>query len=349
MELRDILHELYRVVRPLWAACTCAGNHRVRLALVYSRVHSSPSYPDGEHIHFKLLVSPGCQVEPIASTNWHHNHLILTLQGSSSAAASPPNGIQVQRFCEFVSERKDGLMPRIRLEANSLWDITREISAAHLVEQYRITGMATPLTAFISGSHEFTRKEKLILSVVLAHNVLYFCDTPWLREWDKEQVLFDQPLSATAPYVDAYFPAGFNLAATAQTDANRPVHPCPSILALGILLLEIAVNSTIESKRTRKDLDSNGNVTANTDQFTAQRLLPSIRNDLNHIDDIHIEVIEACLNCNFYDRNIRPNLDNPDFRQKVYENIIRPLELLLFFGFKITPTQLYTMPRSPRS
>ena len=124
-----------------------------------------------------------------------------------------------------------------------------------------------------------------------------------------------------------------------EADALFRIHPNPSVLALGILLLEIELDIPIESERNDGDHDEDGKPTINTDYFAALRLFES-----NKSDDIyrnHRQAVSACLNCNFYDEEtMEPNLDNPEFRQAVYDNIVRPLEQELHTAYELTPDDL---------
>ncbi|KAF2440662.1 hypothetical protein P171DRAFT_489358 [Karstenula rhodostoma CBS 690.94] len=240
---------------------------------------------------------------------------------SSGTGVLPATRKKVREFCDTVFQAQNkSLIPRVLLEANELWDVTNEPSDTLKRHQVTKDSIATPLTALLEGQRKFTMKEKLILSVVLAHTVLHFCDTLWLKAWDNG--LFEPTPNA-------------------QTDAEISTHACPSILALGILLLKIEMHCTIEKRRMAEDLNPKGNVTANTDLFIAKRLLPSLTGNR---PIKHLMVIDACLNCNFYNqRTVVPNLDNETFRRQVYVEIVRPLEALLYQGFEITPMQLYAM------
>jgi hypothetical protein len=64
----------------------------------------------------------------------------------------------------------------------------------------------------------------------------------------------------------------------------------------------------------------------------------------NKSDDIyrnHRQAVYACLNCNFYEEEtMEPSLDKPEFRQAVYDNIVRPLEQELHTAYELTPDDL---------
>lgn len=116
------------------------------------------------------------------------------------------------------------------------------------------------------------------------------------------------------------------------------IHPNPKILALGILLLEIHLATTIQSLRCEEDLGEDGNATINTDHFTAMRLFEETADEFYFNTS---KAISACLKCDFYDAEISElNFQNSNFRNAVYKNIVEPLEMGLDAGYGIKPADL---------
>lgn len=201
-------------------------------------------------------------------------------------------------------------------------------------------GVDTSLASLLQRARKFRPKEKLILSVILANSLLQFCESPWLnKEWSKEHISFfpslsKQDVEILRPYLTIKFQ---NTELEEEIDPFR-VHPNPSVLALGILLLEIELESPIEGKRGEKDLDDDGMPTVNSDHFTALRLFEDMSDNLYKN---YRQAIAACLKCDFYDEETgNPSLDDPHFRQAIYNTIVRPLEQELQYGFELTPEDL---------
>ena len=116
------------------------------------------------------------------------------------------------------------------------------------------------------------------------------------------------------------------------------LHPNSSILALGILLLEIEICATIESQRRPDDLSEDGAVNVNTDLTTALHLYEET------VDNLFVDyrnAIGACLDCNFIeDPEQSTSLEDESFHQAVCEHIVAPIENELLRGFNIRPEDI---------
>jgi hypothetical protein len=188
------------------------------------------------------------------------------------------------------------------------------------------------LAKFLEQRTHMNLKEKRTLAVILAHSLLHFCEVFWLSEaWSKEHVLF---FTDTGGFHvrRPYFSTDFQSVATAHDAGNDgSVHPNASVLALGILLLGIALQRPIEAQQTPVDLDEDGQPTVNTNYFTAAHVL-EVAADEDY--ESYRAVVSACLGCHFYNPDtMKPSLDDLAFRQVVYDYIVMHLELDLRTGF----------------
>jgi hypothetical protein len=194
------------------------------------------------------------------------------------------------------------------------------------------------LATLLEGGRRLTTKERRKLAVILSHSMLHFCDSPWLsKEWSKEHIEFfarAKGIDLERPYLTTNFEP---FCPQNDLDTAFRVHQNPSVLALGILLLEIELCASIESFRSDKDLSPEGLPNVNTDLFTAERLLGE------KVDDIYEGykgAIQACLRCDFVGPQQSKSLEDEDFRQAVYEHIVEPLEAELYHACKIRPNEL---------
>ncbi|KAF1815310.1 hypothetical protein P152DRAFT_479259 [Eremomyces bilateralis CBS 781.70] len=249
---------------------------------------------------------------------------------------------KIEQLCEILAlSYRHTNSPEILFDGSSLWHVTSRRPVRRQSLKQRL-GMDQPLidtslAILLSGERKFSLRDKKILSVTLAHSLLQFCEGPWLsKEWSKEHISFlhqgkDDLLDPDLrrPYVSTLF---LENEIEETPDELYRTHPNPSVLALGILLLEIEFDSTIESKRQAEDYGDDGRPTINTDLFAASRLLNDVEEDV-YIN--HKNAVSACLYCNFYDGDDF-SLDNPDFRQAVYDNIVAPLEDELYHAYKLT-------------
>lgn len=197
---------------------------------------------------------------------------------------------------------------------------------------------SSSLANMLGEAKRMKLKERQILAVILAHSLLHLCESPWLGgEWSKEHILFlteAGTIDTQRPYISTDFPAtqaGTTSAPKDDGEDDFRLHPNASVLALGILLLEITLQQPIEARRQTDDLDTDGQTTVNTNYFTALQALDDASDE---IPQGYREVIAECFKCSFYDEaTMSPSLDDFDFRQGVYDYIVKPLEIFLLVSF----------------
>lgn len=162
-------------------------------------------------------------------------------------------------------------------------------------------------------------KAKRSLAVVLAKSLLRIGDSPWLtNNWNKNDVVFlsDGKVDPTMmPYVTTRFKKP--VINGSQTSGN---HPNASVLALGILLLELHHWKGIEQFTPSRAIP-NGKGNGETDLVMAVGALESFRDDLPYN---YRNVIDACVYCGFAD-GPQVSLQDDTFRQGVQDYIIGPL------------------------
>lgn len=114
------------------------------------------------------------------------------------------------------------------------------------------------------------------------------------------------------------------------------MHPNPSVLALGILLLEIELKSTIEERGNQEGIETDFVTRSNANFFTAMRLIDRHSNEhiLDNVPENIAQAIHACIKCDFVTYGQTTSLDDEHFRGAVYREIVRPLEDELWHSFK---------------
>ncbi|EED16076.1 hypothetical protein TSTA_011850 [Talaromyces stipitatus ATCC 10500] len=150
------------------------------------------------------------------------------------------------------------------------------------------------------------------LALVLAQALLQLSENPWLaKKWNKEHItFFYESLGAlvlTKPYLSSVFSADQG-GGDDGLDINQ-FYPCPSILSLGILLIELETVKTIESFRIPDDLTDGVEVNANTDWATA----------------------DPCLDTPWVSAGQRVSLGDAGTRDGFTRDVVKPLEEELAF------------------
>lgn len=108
-----------------------------------------------------------------------------------------------------------------------------------------------------------------------------------------------------------------------ETDMNK-FHRNPSILALGILLIEIDLARPIETYRNTTD-----NVNLNTDWITAHNIVKF----MDQCSDPYKKAIRACLDIPWMPAGQNVSLEDSKTRLGLYINVIHPLESELDYLF----------------
>jgi hypothetical protein len=244
-------------------------------------------------------------------------------------SSSLPKRTAVTSICETI---KRGLHQKVCsylvYDNDTLWHTPtsrrQEIDEAH---------PSVTLEALLGDSKKSSMKmkQKKILSVVLASSLLWY---PWQdHEVNKGSIHFHSRsgYDLTKPYTEL---VADEKSMAEDIDAPFRIFQNRSLLALAILLLEIELGQKIEAYYLEDDL-TDGEPNANTDFFTASRLLQENSDEFYHGTR---EAIEACLDCEFGSESAA--LDDPDFRQAAYERIILPLEDVLHRGFNVKIEEL---------
>ncbi|KAH0545416.1 hypothetical protein FGG08_000557 [Glutinoglossum americanum] len=172
-----------------------------------------------------------------------------------------------------------------------------------------------------------SRLERLAVAVTLASSLLLLHTTPWLSErWSKRDILFlranegsSGPVIFERPYVSRD--------ATSTMTRDTPTHnSCrKSIQALGILLLELCFGQALEEQPIRKNyLGPDGKPNDNTDFATASKWYEQA---LGEGGPEYDNAIRRCIFCAFGPRST--NLEDHEFRDAVYSEVVRPLEKAL--------------------
>lgn len=217
----------------------------------------------------------------------------------------------------------------------NLWEDTTEENPTRLITSEFVT-LERLLSQFPQYYNKrWLAKEKAILAVVLAHSLLQLHESEWLhRYWSKRHISFlrDRGFNFTKsarfnlerPYVSTKIsrfeaPCEFEPANDSISLAN---HPVPSLLALGVLLLELHLNSSIDVEPT--NLRSH-----------LLELLHECGDDITMVPSYH-QVICFCI----YLSPLPPtrtsrSFDNAGFRDWYYHQVIEPLEDILHENFEV--------------
>ncbi|KAE9368050.1 hypothetical protein N431DRAFT_75410 [Stipitochalara longipes BDJ] len=346
-EIRDTVNKLYEILLASWQK-TCEVPHLAKLRLATFRRLQCPTTDSDVGQDFDLLFSTH------APRRWQQSTVRVCEDGTNKS-----------RSLTFEKKRRGPLRIRepARIESIcSVIDHSVTMSSCLLLhfEDEKLLKLAprsepkylpmaahgptVSLKTLIESATTFSLKQRRVLAVILSYSLLYVGESQWLRrEWTKEDVCFIQTdnnmVDIGRPYLSAEFPGpGINPGIDDETQ-DCP-HPAPSILGLGILLIELEFGKMIESLWKKEDL-RNGKKNLNSNITAAMRFLENQR----PWDDVYTNfrrAVSACIKGNFLES--AEIVDDESFQQAVYTNIVVHLEEELFRGFGIKADALSNTP-----
>ncbi|KAH7125708.1 hypothetical protein B0J11DRAFT_580240 [Dendryphion nanum] len=226
---------------------------------------------------------------------------------------------KILHICEpLYSARAAQVQLHFVAEDHAIW-LDNRSQAYHSADELKNVITLAELSSEHSGS--MTDQTKLIIAVILGHTLLHLWDTPLLCEWSRERIIFIRSMNTVPlkPYLLSQRKSN-----SSDMDDFLRLHPYPDILGLGIMLLELDLQQSVESYLQPKD-----ELNVNSAWINAQAAFK--RHQGNMYKNYRM-AIKACLDNNFAD-DIDPDEDPEEFRRQIYFQIVKPLEDELEAGF----------------
>ena len=271
---------------------------------------SSPRNPGHE------VGSPTSNLKPNPLALKQTEGLCNAMQKCMNDALSRPN---CSGYLLVEHHHKLGVYPC--QDSHAVWGHENITSLAQLLSGKSLA--CSPLASVSGGGVLLTRANRLSLALTVAASVLQLYETPWLDEyWSKDDILINQKSSGNL-HEQAYISKSFPESTVLPLNHQKSILPVWNItlFTLGIVLIELCLGQSLEKLRTPEDLGESGKATALTDIETARRLIDATYEEGG---ENYGDAVRRCIRCQFDSRET--NLDNEEFRQKVYDGVIAPLE-----------------------
>ncbi|KAF7918272.1 uncharacterized protein EAE98_009884 [Botrytis deweyae] len=184
------------------------------------------------------------------------------------------------------------------------------------------------LSVVPTSSTTLFKLERITLTANLASSLLQLHATPRFNErWNKSEILFlsDRSNPSISP-VDIERPLLAHKFFSSGITSPTPTHPHISVLCLGIMLLEHWFAEPIESRRFSSDL-INGIPNSSTDVIVAERWVKENGN-LENMPAGYFQAVSSCV-CSvffFQPMPVNKSLENIDFKEAIWQNVVAPLE-----------------------
>jgi hypothetical protein len=237
----------------------------------------------------------------------------------------------------FLIDDKNRLLGVSSCRKTWTMDCTGEIVS---LERLLTTQIMSAMPTTADDANRLSMKERLVLAVQLAASLLQLYSTPWLsNRWSKRDISFlktaifaqstpdtgqQRPINVSKPFVSQLLVAPTRQQADLTTTALTR-HPNPTLLDLGILLLELYFGQNIELKRHPDDMSADGQPNSNTDLNTARNWLHESYQ--LSMSSRYWHATRRCIDVYTFDP-MPKNLDLEDagFREAVYQQVLLPLE-----------------------
>ncbi|RSM19544.1 hypothetical protein CDV31_001704 [Fusarium ambrosium] len=261
---------------------------------------------------------------------------------------------KVERLCRPIIKTKTKALQRLvlRLTSGELFEIGFEKS------NFQIDHSAEPISlsqCFEDRQDFFTEKTKRILSLIIGYTVLHLHGTSWLQPgWGSSNIKFFQTTSCKTPlrpFIEAQLPKagsdasnqGFQSIGDDLEDDDDELdsgHCCPEVVALAVVLMEVYFAKPFKRLAAMHDIQlietKSGRITLmDVDQVFEgdEENEEGWRSQIPE-DSPLLEAIDNCLDAELWEDDEGQPLDNATLRSRIYQKVVRPLELDLTNGFR---------------
>jgi hypothetical protein len=175
------------------------------------------------------------------------------------------------------------------------------------------------LGELLEGPTKLDPIEKRRLALVFAESLLLYHDSNWLQPgWLKDDICFFFKAEDEPDLKNPFLSTRLNIPSSGHPQTGSfGYHANPSILALGVLLIEIFNERAIEKWKTAKE-QSNPNPA--TLQIVADRIVKRMD------ESSSTKAIQACLSLDWIPAGRPTGLEDPEIRTGFLENVIWPIK-----------------------
>jgi hypothetical protein len=230
-------------------------------------------------------------------------------------------GTKVEKMCEEFSTCVGGLRPLLLME--EFMGHCTLCRVPPIAEPGRILNSKPPVSLLeLLERSKITPSGKRELAIISAYSLLLLHDTPWLHSgWNRTKLSFFYTPQQEPDFVRPFISTRFE--GVAPAPVSLPFHRNSLILDLGILLIEILIETHIENWRTNRDKAEIVNcpaVAPTINLVVAHRLVDRMDPSPSKL------AIEACLSLDWAPQRTAISLYDPQIQEGIFNNVILPLE-----------------------
>lgn len=257
-----------------------------------------------------------------------------------------------KHLCKYIQDKQkfsDRL--EFKVEKDVLWKLRSKKSTASIHHKKPTVS----LQQFVKdGSQYLTEKTKRILAVLLSYAVLHLYGTPWLEpNWDSSKIIFFKTSSSIVPLrpfiqtqlvrenvnVDRDPPLKENrtrfldqddldpddLDSEDDMDPDHVEHPFPTLVTLGIMLMELYTTKPFRELATDCGVELPEGPDSRTRLLDVAAVFDEYKREIPQNTGFY-HAIQKCLDPRPWEDDQGQKFDDSGLRLAIYEEIIRPLE-----------------------
>lgn len=330
--------------------CTCRPEHDFGARLCIGTYRKSGADSDTEDkVDFDMFLSVAQDWQEVRVHAAKERAIQFDIDGQAPPRQPRISSARVKHLCVPISRAKRMMTVKLKVTQGRLLWLPSERSKR--LED--LTKSPVSLYEFLKGHpRAFTGKTRRILAVLLSYAVLHLQDTPWLQPtWSSSDIIFFRTMDSEIPLrpflqtrLSETESSGVAFNGHAQPDPcaaedeldydvdpdDQMQHPCPTILTLAIMLMEVYFAMPFEDIARRLDHDVASDTSFLTKYFVAIDIFEAYRDEM---PDLFLYTVEKCLSRATWEDEEGNRLDSHTLRSRIYEEIVRPLENDLKLGY----------------
>lgn len=213
-------------------------------------------------------------------------------------------------------------------------DVGPPLASLHVGDPLSPTSSRGKGESMPSRRQKFSNRTKTELAFTLGSTMLQLHSTPWLDKWKKQDVLYfpepgnDMLQAPVQPYISRRFSSNRSRDSATVASDTRAVPafaPNETLFTLGVILIEIAYNKTIQALA---EPGEKAQTAAMTQYLTAIRIRKEIGVKMGRQ---YQRAVDGCLMCQFGVQGLIADLKSVDFQRQFLEHVVTPLEESLSF------------------
>ncbi|KAK6709928.1 hypothetical protein SNK05_004404 [Fusarium graminearum] len=233
--------------------------------------------------------------------------------------SSQNNFKTLDTLCDAFSPDLDGFSIAFILQASQGQELMKRLQCKPRRLHFFELSPPISLGELLEGPTKLDPIEKRRLALIFAESLFLYHGSDWLQPgWVKDDIYFFFKTEDEPDLKTPFLSARLNVPGSGQFLAgSMAYHANPSILALGVLLIEIFNERAIEKWKTAKERSNSNTATL---QIVADRIV-------NKMDSSgSTKAIQACLSLDWIPVGRSAGLDDAETRTGFLKNVIWPIK-----------------------